>query len=111
MFFRPKATSALRGREPTLEIDAFLPKSDRRALAASLNTLLASPTFASWRQGATLDVESWMRPQHGRTPTVVVSVAHLDDEERALVLGVFPDPTRLAQLWHAVSSRSLTRAA
>jgi len=71
-----------------LEIDAFLPKTDRRALAASLNTLLASPTFASWRQGATLDVESWMRPQDGRTPAVVVSVAHLDDEERALVLGV-----------------------
>jgi hypothetical protein len=25
---------------------------------------------------------------HGRTPGVIVSVAHLDDEERALVLGV-----------------------
>ncbi|MEY4510597.1 MAG: hypothetical protein RLZZ450_2719 [Pseudomonadota bacterium] len=71
-----------------LELDAFLPKSERRALAASLNTLLASPTFASWRQGATLDVEAWMRPEEGRTPAVVVSVAHLDDEERALVLGV-----------------------
>jgi hypothetical protein len=71
-----------------LEIDAFMPKSDRRTLAAALNALLASPTFSSWRQGATLDVESWLTPKAGRTPAVVVSVAHLDDEERALVLGV-----------------------
>jgi hypothetical protein len=30
----------------------------------------------------------WMKPKSGRTPIVVVSVAHLDDQERALVLGV-----------------------
>jgi hypothetical protein len=71
-----------------LELDAFLPKSERRALAAALNTLLASPTFASWRQGATLDIAAWLTPRHGRTPGVIVSVAHLDDDERALVLGV-----------------------
>jgi hypothetical protein len=71
-----------------LKIDAFLPKRDRQALAAALNTLLASPTFASWRQGATLDVGEWLTPKDGKTPAVIVSVAHLDDEERALVLGV-----------------------
>jgi hypothetical protein len=71
-----------------LELDAILPKSERRALAAALNTLLASPTFASWRQGTTLDVGAWLAPQRGRTPDVIVSVAHLDDDERALVLGV-----------------------
>jgi hypothetical protein len=71
-----------------LELDAFLSRSERRALAAALNTLLASPTFATWRQGATLDVQEWLTPKAGRTPAVIVSVAHLDDEERALVLGV-----------------------
>ena len=71
-----------------LELDAFLPKPERRALCAALNTLLASPTFASWRQGATLDVQAWLTPRQGRTPAVIVSVAHLDDDERALVLGV-----------------------
>ncbi len=75
-------------RVGALDVDAFLPKRDRRALAAALNALLASPTFASWRQGTTLDVGAWMTPQEGRTPAVIVSVAHLDDEERALVLGV-----------------------
>jgi hypothetical protein len=71
-----------------LPLDTFLPRTERRALAAALNTLLASPTFASWRQGATLDVGDWLTPRGGKTPAVIVSVAHLDDEERALVLGV-----------------------
>src|SRR5512141_1261104 len=63
-------------------------KNERRSLAAALNNLLASPTFASWRQGTTLDLGAWLEKKNGRTPGVVVSVAHLDDEERALVLGV-----------------------
>jgi hypothetical protein len=71
-----------------LELNEFLPKSERKALAAALNTLLASPTFASWRQGATLDIDAWLAPRAGRTQAVIVSVAHLDDDERALVLGV-----------------------
>jgi hypothetical protein len=71
-----------------LSIDAFLPKSERKALSAALNTLLASPSFASWREGTTLDVAEWLKPKDGRTPAVILSVAHLDDEERALVLGV-----------------------
>src|SRR5512145_2402754 len=71
-----------------LSVDAFLPKAERKTLAAALNTLLASPSFATWREGATLDIGDWMKPKNGRTPAVIVSVAHLDDEERALVLGV-----------------------
>ncbi len=71
-----------------LELDAFMSKTDRRELAASLNTLLAAPSFANWRKGATLDVTAWMAPVERKTPAVIVSVAHLDDDERALVLGV-----------------------
>jgi len=71
-----------------LGLDAFLPKRERKSLAAAVNTLLASPTFASWREGASLDVGAWLKPHNGKTPAVIVSVAHLDDEERALVLGV-----------------------
>jgi len=71
-----------------LAVDSYLPRSERRALAAALNSLLASPSFESWRTGAPVDVESWLSPVNGKTPAVIVSVAHLDDEERALVLGV-----------------------
>jgi hypothetical protein len=71
-----------------LPLNEFIPKSERKALAAALNTLLASPTFASWRQGTTLDIGDWLTAKAGRTQAVIVSVAHLDDDERALVLGV-----------------------
>ncbi len=71
-----------------LSVDAFMPKRERKSLASALNALLASPNFASWRQGATLDIGSWLTPNNGRTPGTILSVAHLDDEERSLVLGV-----------------------
>jgi DNA helicase HerA-like ATPase len=71
-----------------LPLDAFLRKGERNKLAASLNALLASPTFACWREGASLDVAQWLERREGKTPAVVISVAHLDDEERALALGV-----------------------
>jgi hypothetical protein len=71
-----------------LSVNAFMKKNERRNLAAALNTLLASPTFSNWRQGVTLDVAEWLTPKAGKTPIVIVSVAHLDDAERALVLGV-----------------------
>jgi hypothetical protein len=77
-----------------LPLNAFVKRTDRRNLAASINTLLASPTFASWREGTSLDIDSWIAPVGGRTPAVIVSVAHLDDEERSLVLGVLLEEIR-----------------
>ena len=75
-------------RVGALATDAFINKKARKELAASLNTLLASPTFSRWRRGSTLDIGAWMAPVEGRTPATIVSVAHLDDDERALVLGL-----------------------
>ncbi len=57
-------------------------------MASALNTLLASPSFAGWREGSSLDVREWLAPKGGRTAAAIVSVAHLDDEERTPVLGV-----------------------
>jgi hypothetical protein len=75
-----------------MSVDEFMPKRERHGLASALNTLLASPTFESWRKGAPLDVADWVSPRaDGRTPAVIVSVAHLDDDERSLVLGVILD--------------------
>ncbi len=71
-----------------LPINSFVSVRQRADLAASLNTLLASPTFATWREGARMDVGGWLTPRAGKTPAVIVSVAHLDDDERSLVLGV-----------------------
>ncbi|WP_437787294.1 helicase HerA-like domain-containing protein [Sorangium sp. So ce1097] len=73
-----------------LDVDAFFAPKERQALARELNTLLASPTFATWRKGAPLDVAAWLDQgaAGGKTPAVIVSVAHLEDDERLLVLGL-----------------------
>jgi len=69
-----------------LPLENFLPKSERRSLAAALNTLLASPTFASWRTGATLDVDAWLTPRGGRTPA--------RDRERRPYMGAMSSRSR-----------------
>jgi hypothetical protein len=71
-----------------LPIETFMPVRLRADLAADLNTLIASPSLLGWRRGPELDVARWMAPVEGKTPATIVSVAHLDDEERTLVLGV-----------------------
>src|SRR5690606_36229910 len=40
------------GEQP---VDDFMGDKERRSLAAALNTLIASPSFASWRTGASLN--------------------------------------------------------
>ncbi len=75
-----------------MSFEEFLPEKDRVSLSQQLNTLLASSTFSTWRQGAALDVRQWVaRGSDGKTPAVILSVAHLDDAERLLVLGLLFD--------------------
>ncbi|MBN8613810.1 MAG: ATP-binding protein [Deltaproteobacteria bacterium] len=75
-------------RVGALPVEAFVPPKLRNELAADLNTLIASPSIAAWRRGADLDVARWMATENGKTPATIVSVAHLDDEQRTLALGV-----------------------
>lgn len=78
-----------------MSVDRFFSKKERTTLAAALNALIASPSFASWREGVALDVRQWFeRGADRRTPAVIVSVAHLDEAERALVLGLLFDELR-----------------
>jgi DNA helicase HerA-like ATPase len=81
-------------RVGALAVDEFLPPKERAALAKDLNALIASPTFSTWRQGAPLDVSAWMKGSDPKkVPAVIVSVAHLDDDERALVLSLVLEQT------------------
>ena len=80
------------GEMSPITLDEYLPERDRKNLATALNTLLASRTFAAWRKGVALDPGSWLTPgPDGKTPAVILSVAHLDDDERALLLGLLFD--------------------
>jgi hypothetical protein len=73
-----------------LDIDSFIPEKERRALATKLNGLLASPSAAAWSAGDPLDIDRLLRPEgpDGRPGAAIISIAHLDDDERQFVVAM-----------------------
>ncbi|MFM7684657.1 MAG: ATP-binding protein [Actinomycetota bacterium] len=67
------------------EIDQFFPPKDRTAFALRLNGLLASPSFAAWMSGSTLDMDSLLRTPEGKPRCAIITTAHLGDQERQFV--------------------------
>jgi hypothetical protein len=67
------------------EIDAFFPPKDRTELALKLNSLIASPAFAAWGEGAPLDPQTLLFSPEGKPRAAIVYTAHLSDEERMFV--------------------------
>lgn len=65
-----------------LDLDSFFPAKERMGLAASLNNLLASPSFAAWAQGEPLDIQSLLWSPDGRPRLSILYVAHLSEAER-----------------------------
>ena len=67
------------------EIDEFIPPNDRTDLALKLNGLVASPSFAAWREGEPLDIANLLG--HGtdaaeKTHGAIFYLAHLSEPER-----------------------------
>jgi hypothetical protein len=65
-----------------LSLDEFFPARQRRGLVMALNNLLASPGFATWREGEPLDIARLLHTPAGRPRLAVLSIAHLSDAER-----------------------------
>ena len=65
-----------------LDLESFFPSKDRFALAMQLNQLLAAPGFQAWMEGEALDVDRLLFGLNGRPRVSVISIAHLDDQER-----------------------------
>lgn len=65
-----------------VDLDTFYPPKDRTRLAMSLNNLLASPSFAGWMQGESLDIGRMLSLPEGKTRLSIISIAHLSDAER-----------------------------
>lgn len=63
-------------------VDSFFPSKDRNDLALTLNNILASPAFESWREGAPMDIPSLLYTADGRPRHTVFYVAHLSEGER-----------------------------
>ncbi len=65
-----------------LDVDSFFPSKDRFALAMQVNNLLASPGFQAWMEGEGMDIGRMLRNSQGKPKVSVISIAHLNDQER-----------------------------
>jgi hypothetical protein len=65
-----------------MDIESFFPSKDRFELAMALNSLLASPSFASWMEGESLDIQQILHTPTGKPRLAIFSIAHLGDAER-----------------------------
>lgn len=68
-----------------LSLESVYPRRERESLMIALNNLLASPSFALWRQGEPLEIEALLHAPDGRPRLSIVYTAHLDDAERSFV--------------------------
>jgi hypothetical protein len=65
-----------------MDLESFFPAKERFELAMSLNNLLASPSFASWMEGESLDIQQMLHSDSGKPRLAIFSIAHLSDAER-----------------------------
>jgi len=77
-----------------LPLETAFPRKERQALMMGLNNLLASPAFASWREGEPLDIDAMLRVADGRPRLSIVYTAHLSDEERLFVTALLLDKVK-----------------
>lgn len=67
------------------DLEMFFSQKQRMKLALQLNSLLASPSMASWLEGEPLDIENLMG-QGDKTKCSIIYMAHLTETERQFVV-------------------------
>ena len=73
------------------DLEVFFPTKERMKLAMTLNTIFASPSFASWMEGEPLDPAGLLWSPQGRPRVSIFTLAHLDDRERLFFLTLLLD--------------------
>ena len=71
-----------------LDLETFFPARDRQELALRFNSVLAAPGFDGWSAGDPLDAASLLFTPAGKPRIAIISVAHLDDAQRMLVVSL-----------------------
>ncbi len=71
-----------------LDLETFYPARDRQELALRFNSVLATPGFDLWTRGEALDVGRLLYTPEGRPRIAIVSIAHLDDAQRMMVVSL-----------------------
>jgi hypothetical protein len=77
-----------------LPLETVYPRSRRQGLMMALNNLLASPSFAAWREGEPLEVERLLRAPDGRPRLSILYTAHLSEPERQFVTALLLDKVK-----------------
>ena len=75
-------------RVGVLDLETFFPAKERQALALRFNSVLASPGFDVWLEGVPLDPGALFYSADGKPRVAIVSIAHLGDAERMLVVSL-----------------------
>ncbi len=65
-----------------LPLESYFPQDERFKLATGFNAVIASPGFASWMNGESLDIQKLLYDEEGKAKIAIFSIAHLSDEER-----------------------------
>jgi len=65
-----------------IDLESFYPERDRHSLAMTINNLLASPSFQSWREGEPLSIPDLLYGKDGKPRQSVLYIAHLSETER-----------------------------
>ena len=71
-----------------LDLETFFPARERQELALRFNSVLAAPGFDAWSAGEPLDAASLLFTPAGKPRIAIISVAHLDDAQRMLVVSL-----------------------
>ena len=65
-----------------MNLESFYPSKDRFNLSSQINNLLASPSFAGWMQGESLNIDRILHNAAGKPKISIFSIAHLSENER-----------------------------
>jgi hypothetical protein len=65
-----------------LPVESFYPQNERFKFATRFNAVIASPNFANWLTGESLDIDRLLYDGNGQAKISIFSIAHLNDDER-----------------------------
>ena len=71
-----------------LDLETFFPARERQELALRFNSVLAAPGFDAWSAGEPPDAASLLFTPAGKPRIAIISVAHLDDAQRMMVVSL-----------------------
>ncbi len=69
-------------RVGALHVDMFMPAKERKKLAVSINSVVASSFFSYWLRGVPLDIDRLLWTKDGKPKAAVFYLAHLDEKWR-----------------------------